>query len=351
MTATKTQPKSGTSSNPMSHLSAESLARFAALDMKKLVDGKKSTDKAIKMAVKLISSEKIKLDHNTALTHLELAKVPGDRGLMTSQTTKIVTAMLTKTFRHELVMLASAYCKADGLTYRANGKHTCMGVLSLPDTFEHQKVTLNRYECDTLDDVRALYGTYDQAAPRSKRDVLISLLHATSQFANTSDRTIRVLGAGLSTWLWPTASERSMHSGHHIAHLMQTEYVVPINRVAEIANKFGGYTSPSHDHMPRAAVFAAMLETSLKHAGKLKEFWYPVITGVGIDDEQDPRLKLRGMLRDHFLANSNTGTQLVKKAATSDDMYCWCVDAWNAWRMGQKVFKKKGHRTSRPTAQ
>src|SRR4051812_22803639 len=58
------------------------------------------------------------------------------------------------------VTWASAYCVETGETYRVNGKHTSImlsGLEVLPDFF----VTIEEYECDTLQDVAKLYSTFD----------------------------------------------------------------------------------------------------------------------------------------------------------------------------------------------
>jgi hypothetical protein len=59
---------------------------------------------------------------------------------------------------------ARAYCAETGGLYRVNGKHTSTllaGLSEIPEFY----VTVEDYQCDTLEDVAHLYGTFDSRLP------------------------------------------------------------------------------------------------------------------------------------------------------------------------------------------
>lgn len=301
--------------------------------------------------VRLTNSRKVQLTHELAMKILETTEVPGDRGLRKAQVDKIIMNMRRNTFRYETVSLATAVCRENGVEYRENGQHTCQAALALPADFPHEKVNLLTYECDTLEDVRTLYGTFDQNAVRTKSNVVISQLKGTSQFQGVSDRIIRTLTAGVSVWQWDTGAKRSAHDGEDVAYLIQKDHAVTVNRVVEFVVANGGFTSEGSKFMDRSSVYAALLETFGAVPTKAPEFWNAVATGARLEDH-DPRLKLRNTLMVTKLHNANAKVKgQAGRSAGTEEMYRWCVHAWNAWRKGEKLRQlKTSTDTPRPKA-
>lgn len=321
-----------------SGMTASHMARLAALA--KPYNGSPPTETVSvrsRETIRLMSTKKVSLNHEFALKILELPEIPGDRNLKPRLVNRIITAIRRNTMRYELVQIAVAKCCADGIEYRENGQHTCRAVLAMPADWEHEKVTYMYYECDTLEDVRALYASFDQGGPRSKSDVVISLLKATPQFDGVSDRLIKTLSGGMSFWLWEPINQRTDHDGEDIAYLIQNDHAVTANRVVAFALSHGGFTKRDLTWMDRSAVFAAMLEIFAAVPTKAAEFWEKVVTGAELK-EGDPRLKLHNSLMVAKLLNAQAKTTPKNGVnAASEEMYRWCIQAWNAWRAGETM--------------
>ncbi len=290
-----------------------------------------------KETIRLVTQKKVALSHEFCLKILELTEVPGDRNVRPRLVNRIITAMRRNTMRYELVSVAVARCLEDGVEYRENGQHTCRAVLALPADWVHEKVNYLYYECDTLEDVRTLYGTFDQGGSRSKAEVILSLLKSTPQFENVSDRLIRSVASGLAFWLWDDANTRADHDGEDVAYLLQNDHAVVANRVVAFSQKHGGFTKRDLTWVDRAAVLAAMLETFNTVPTKATEFWDKVVTGAELR-EGDPRLKLHNVLMTSRLLNAQTRSKPKNIVnAGLEEMYRWCIVAWNTWRNGESL--------------
>src|SRR5262249_38333122 len=76
------------------------------------------------------------------------------------------------------VTWARAWCKDESVMYRVNGQHTStllMGVIESDQELPPFFVTVERYECDTMEDVARLYATFDSSiGSRNSTDIILS---------------------------------------------------------------------------------------------------------------------------------------------------------------------------------
>lgn len=65
--------------------------------------------------------------------------------------------------------------------------------------------------------------------------------------------------------------------------------------------------------------------------------------GVGLTARYDPRLTLRdGLQGANLRGNAEIPTRGGGRTVLPDDMYAWCVNAWNAWRRGEELRTLRG---------
>lgn len=288
-------------------------------------------------AIRLVRSSKVEPTHAFAARLLNLAEVPGDRPLRDSHVNALIGHMFAGRFRYEQVNLAVARCVENNVEYRVNGQHTCWAVLYTPEEFGHEKVNLLSYECDTLDDVRALYATIDRGAVRTKRNVIAALLTDTEQFKDTPVRLMGSLMSGLAQWLWESVHERAKRTGDDLVALARDKHADIVERVREYAVQSGSFSaSPFLDRSP---VYAAMFDTFSVAPQRAAEFWSSVRDGTNMPLTTDPRLVLRNALSKArlMLSASAKTRQAGGRTTGQEEMFRWCIITWNAWRRGEEV--------------
>lgn len=287
--------------------------------------------------LRLISDRRVYFTEALAHSILSMNEFCADRPLRDEHVTYLINAMKRGTFRPEWVKFITC-TGADGKDYRMNGQHCAWARLEMPEKWGADcKVGVLHYEADTDQDMRLLYASIDRNAPRTRNNVVASHLIGTVQFAEVPARVVRLLTEGLAFWIWDTATERQRHDGDDVAYLVQTEHANMVNRlVGFLHTDEDSVLANAQKHVRRAAVIAAMYETFSKAAAKSEEFWLAVRLGVGMLERNDPRLKLRNALMSCVLASSAARARAGKRV-TNEEMYRWCVHAWNAWRRDEML--------------
>src|SRR5579871_4306318 len=100
---------------------------------------------------------------------VEMEPAPYDRAL--SERRLLVYERILKEGSFRTVTWAAATCHETNNTYRVNGKHTAT-LLAKQNPIPEFHVTVERYACDTLQDVANLYNTFDSSlASRTASDI------------------------------------------------------------------------------------------------------------------------------------------------------------------------------------
>lgn len=272
-----------------------------------------------------------------AYKYAELPEFSADRKLSNPHVLRLMTAMREGRFHWERADVT--VCTLNGKEYRMNGNHTCWARIELgtADPAFSKKyicpVTVHRYEAETEDDMRRLYANIDRNKPRSKSNVIHSYLFDSEQFAGYSKPIISALSQGLSGFAWGFDSKEcyKRHSTDEIAYLLKTEYYDLAIRVANCLKLY-----PSSSHIKRGPVYAAMFATYNKHQADSDAFWEGVVTGANLT-VTDPRLKLRNALSSHSINAGRGGGRIHNTTVSGEEMYRWCIYAWNAYRSKQDM--------------
>lgn len=263
----------------------------------------------------------------------EMDPAPRDRPL--SERRLQVYQRILKEGGFRPVTWASAVCKETGGVYRVNGKHTSV-MLSTASPLPDFYVTIEEYECDTLEDVAKLYGTFDSnLQSRSARDIYLSFASTVKELVGLPDRTISLAVAGMSMHLTgsgtPGSKSRDQAADRAELLLEHPDFVVWINNIltsgSAARSKQEGRAQSRH--LLRQPVVAAMMGCWQKNKIQATEFW------AAVRDETGARPDLPDRKLARYLTvtgvDSGGGSRRLRPV-TPREMYVKCIHAWNAWR-------------------
>jgi hypothetical protein len=258
----------------------------------------------------------------------EMEPAPKDRPL-SERRLQVYTLLMNKgEFRP--MSWASILCKETGVTYRVNGKHTstiCATLDPLPELF----AVVERYECDTLDDVGRLYGTYDsKMQARTTADINRSFASCVPGLADIPVKILNACAGGMSFATYFQTYRHQEQPAERAERLLEhSDFVVWLN-----ATLFHGATS-KNSHLMRVPVVACVFQSYQKDEGKAREFWLAVRDETGLA----PDLPDRKLAKYLTTSISSTGARVhsgVNRFRVTDrEHYAKCVMAWNAWRKGE----------------
>lgn len=261
------------------------------------------------------------LNHKLAQEFAEMESVPRDRPL--KETRLMVYSRLITDNQFGPVTWAKARCKETNCVYRVNGKHTST-LFSRMEPMPQLYVTVQSYECDTLDDVAKLYSTFDsKMQTRNANDIAMSFAGTVPELAILSRRLISHAVAGLAYREWQDESSGKQPQERAELLLEHSQFVVWLDEF------FRG--TAAYAHLDRAPVIAAMLGSYAKSQARSIQFWTTVRDETG-ESPNMPDRKLAKFLLTKSL--SGTGT-MPSRIVTRREMYVKCIHAWNAWKKGE----------------
>lgn len=261
---------------------------------------------------------------------MDMDSAPHDRPLSERRLAVYERLLNEGSFRP--VTWATALCEETGGVYRVNGKHTSTLLASqkeIPEFF----VTIEEYECDSLEDVAKLYSTFDsKMQSRTASDINQSFAATISALAGVAARTINIAVAGM-TYHLGTYNNQPAERAESL--LEYPEFVVWLHGLAsensplESSNK--GVTG-SCKHILRQGVVGAAFGCWQKAKGPASEFWRAV------RDETGARPDLPDRKLARYLAATGSTLGLGSRRSRRGDvreMYVKSIHAWNAWRKGE----------------
>ena len=280
--------------------------------------------------LKLTKRVTVEMDHEFCKWLLELTAFDPDRPLDENHVKHLNNAMKRGTFMPEQVMIIT--CSLDGTEYRMNGQHTAWARWDMPHDYRCPIQHL-RYKAETENDMRRLYASIDRLKPRTTGNIIVSYLFGTPEWKGTSRAVLRKMAEGMSFWKWSGKHEQHLHDADDRAFLLMTDHYDLARKVAAFLEASAGKDGR---HVQRRPVVAAMFATFSKSANAATEFWSAVRDGVGFGDKHDPRLVLRNGLLSASIA-VGAGAAAEKKSVSSEEMFRWSIQAWNAWRNEQPL--------------
>lgn len=283
-------------------------------DVLSLVDG-----------IELKKQETSKFTQDEAREYLEMERFEGERPFRDDHAKALMAAMKQGLFREEAVEIVYCTIKGTSKVYGLNGQHTASAVMSMPKGYLLKNVIKRSYVVDDEEHMRTLYSTIDNNAPRTQANMLVALLAGTPKFKKVPVEHIRLIGGGISYYMWDKGHERNQHGANDRASLMQGEYYHVVSNVAAV---LANTSNRDSRHLLRAPVVAAMFATFRRGVNAAKEFWEGVRLGENMK-ANDPRYRLREELRDSSI--TIRGGQSSKRRVGREEVYRQCVFAWNAF--------------------
>lgn len=231
------------------------------------------------------------------------------------------------------VLWAVAYCKElENDHFRINGKHTSTLFASV-DLSKHQDLyaTIEEYECDTIEDMAALYATFDtQIQSRNTTDINRSFASAIPELKEFDNKTINLIVSAIEYSKNPHKSS----GGSSRTAMDRAEELFDNIGFAQWVNKLlNDVDYKASIHLRRVPVMAAAYGTYQKSMKAATEFWTAVRDMTG-DKPNLPDRKLALFLVQMKIATSTTKGIPDRFRLTPREFYYKSLTAWNAWRKG-----------------
>jgi hypothetical protein len=261
---------------------------------------------------------------------VDMEPAPYDRPL--SERRLQVYERILKAGAFRPVVWASATCYETNCTYRVNGKHTSI-LLSKLHPLPEFYVTVERWVCDTLKDVGALYNTYDSnLASRTASDINQSFAATMPELRGMPYKLINLTVSAAAFLKWDETTLRKVPAAERAKELLERgDFVRWLYDTIQTTttNRYG-----LSRHLLRAPVVCAMMATYDRARHVAKEFW-TAVRDESAPDRNDPTRALARFLVRAIMAGSNVKGD--KQAVGSREMYVKCLHAWNAYRAGEST--------------
>lgn len=228
---------------------------------------------------------------------------------------------------------AKVFCKETDETYRVNGKHTSL-LLSRMEILPEIYITVEEYECDTLEDVARLYSTFDsKTQSRSVFDINSSFASTISEFSGISMKVISLAVSGMSYHIRGVTSYQDSPAERAERMIEHSDFVLWFNEILSGGLREEIAKNTSH-HLRRYSVAAAMFGSWSKSKNEATKFW------KAVRDETGPSPLLVDRKLAKFLITSGVdrknGPCEARKAGVRE-FYIKCWKGWRGWNSGNNT--------------
>lgn len=221
--------------------------------------------------------------------------------------------------------ISFADCKESGRRFIVNGNHTLQAIIKSGQTLY---LTVEYNECDTMDQVRHLYATYDKNLLRQRADSLRA--YDAHNVLNIRQDDVKRLSAAVGYIMTNFGASRQYRISDADLLVEMEKWTEPYGRLLVAV----GTSKPWYYRvLGRRAVLAVAL-ISMKHQPKIAyPFWESVATGAGLKLHA-PALRLRDYLTD--LVVSKDGEMVSTEDVAKAVAYCW-----NKHYNGERIVQMK----------
>ncbi len=233
------------------------------------------------------------------------------------------------------VTWASALCEETNDIYRVNGKHTSLllvGLKPMPEFF----VTIEEYQCDTLEDVAKLYATFDAGIQgRTAADIYLSFAATVPELKGLNSKIVKTAITGIAfKEMGMDVYTKSQPVERAEMLLEHTDFVLWLSQLLQAGRSTTEDQLPSRQkcqHLLRQPVVAAIFATWEKTVPAALEFW----RAVRDDSGAHPTMPDRKLSRYLLTTSMQGGHDRRGKSAGPREIYVKCLHAWNAWRKNE----------------
>jgi hypothetical protein len=279
----------------------------------------------------------VKLTHSLAKRFAEMEAAPHDRPLRESRTAGLRRIVEAGEFR--TCEWTSALCKETGKEYRINGKHTSSLFAEMNGDLPSINVLVSKYECETLQDIAALYCSFDTRQQARSVNDINRIYQATSEvLIGLPTRLVSMAVSGIAYEKWEDQSSHHPPDERALLMLDNEEFITFLCQMA---------VDGAQCNLRRSPVVAAIYRTYQKSKSDANDFWSLVRDATGPKHDSPDRLLSR-WLDKTSVASGRTGSG--KTRCSSREMYVRCIHAWNAWRRDEKTEMKYYAASKTPAA-
>ncbi len=214
--------------------------------------------------------------------------------------------------------IAFADCKENGRRFIVNGNHTLRAIVRSGVTLY---LTVEHNECDTMDQVRHLYATYDKNLLRGRADSLRA--YRAGEVLGITQTDVAALSAGVAFILQDFGKFGGGQGGRIPDDVLLREmkqWIAPFGQLLVAVG--AASTGPWHRRIiRRRAVLAVALITMRYQHERAFTFWQSVVTAEGVS-RHSPALRLRDFLMEMAL-ESGGAVGLNSNEIATTVAYCW----------------------------
>ncbi len=283
------------------------------------------------MRARLLGSQAVAATPEFARRYLAGLEFDGERQINHPHVDFLAEQMLEDRFNWSIVVIATA--EYQGRTYRINGQHTMTALLDLnPDN--PPVVLYQNYFCDSVDDLKSLYSSFDRGKPRTNTHLNQVELAGTAISKLVSKRMLPLLGGAYDFWLgtWSNPAQRGL--------IVQKYFDLSARLGAFDANR----QAAAYAFYKRQPIVAAMLATFARNMtdarsdAAVDQFWADITEGDHLESGTAKK-SLRIYLSDHFLnASINKAKKsTAHKVVPPEEMFCICIRGWNYHCQGRDI--------------
>lgn len=281
------------------------------------------------MAWNLVSSTVKKITKRLAAEFDSMEKVQMERALSERRLAVYERALRSGQWRP--CTWARAECVETGSTYRINGQHTAKMFTGLAEEFPDCHAIVEHYECDTLEDVARLYGTFDAAiSSRNSSDIYRAFSASIPELAELPRKIIDTCATGIS--LAKNCGNRALTC--HMTPSDRAENLLEHPDFVLWVNERLPSSSKEQRPMCRQGVVGAMFASWQKSKKDATEFWDLVRTESGPKPSCPDRLLAKWLSVTSVRPESDTPSS---RKADAREFYVRCLHCWNAWRRKEEL--------------
>ncbi len=213
---------------------------------------------------------------------------------------------------------------AENTATMINGQHFCTAIIKAN---KNVKANITYCECETEEDMRDAYATFDSDEKKRNLNELILVQ------AKNLDFKVKVTNTVILMVVKAEIENREMS---HVRKSVKAKVTKScLTHISFIAGMFPR-TVPSENKeiLFHTAIFEIILRTWTKQKIKSEKFWKAVRDGANLTP-RDPALVLRTFLAPLFWKNGRI--MRFQNEISKDTLHKKLIYAWNAYYLGQKI--------------
>lgn len=274
---------------------------------------------------KMASDTEVELTKEKAFEFLELDQFQGERQVNERHVQHLFNQWQAGRFMWEHVIIGT--CRCGDKNYRINGQHTMWMRVNISKDIK-PAVRWIEYSVQDEEQLRALYCVFDRAKARTPAHVIRASLSGTRVAAELWPSVLERITSGFKMWRWEHFHEESILP-EDLVTMVEGEFNNLFRVVGVMYQELYEWK-----YIRKAACIAGMFATCSVSAKASLDFWRAVGTGLGLDNKEDPRYKMRQYLTEKTLSKSGMSK---KDRVTSEETYRAAIQTWNHWRKGEPV--------------